>query len=217
MVAEDSYLVREGLRRLLDRDGDVEVVAECVDLPQLLTAVDEHRPDVVVTDIRMPPSSTDEGVRAAAALRESHPGVGVVVLSQYLEPDYAVALLEHGAGGRAYLLKERVSDRAQLLGAIREVQRGGSVIDPEVVDALVTARRRGEWSPLRSLTNREHDVLGAMASGMSNAGIAKAVHLSDRAVEKHINSVFTKLALAEERDVNRRVKAVLVFLAETGG
>jgi DNA-binding NarL/FixJ family response regulator len=214
-IADDTYLVREGLKRLLERGGDYQVVTESNDLPSLLEAIDRVPPDVVVTDIRMPPTSTDEGVRAAALLRESHPNLGVVVLSQYLEPEYAIALLEGGSGGRAYLLKERVSQQEHLLAAIREVQRGGSVIDPAVVDALVTGRSRAR-SAMTELTDREHAVLGAMAEGKSNAGISSDLALSARAVEKHINAVFTKLGLTEERDVNRRVKAVLVFLAQTG-
>jgi DNA-binding NarL/FixJ family response regulator len=181
----------------------------------LLAAIDRVAPDVVVTDIRMPPTSTDEGVRAAALLRESHPDLGVVVLSQYLEPEYAIALLEGGSGGRAYLLKERVSQQEHLLAAMREVQRGGAMIDPSVVDALVNSRA-GARSPLTELTEREHAVLSAMAEGKSNAGISGELSLSARAVEKHINAVFTKLGLTEERDVNRRVKAVLVYLSQNG-
>jgi DNA-binding NarL/FixJ family response regulator len=214
-IADDTYIVREGLKRLLERSGEYQVVSESEDLPTLLDAIERHSPDVVVTDIRMPPTSTDEGVRAAALLRESHPTLGVVVLSQYLEPEYAIALLEGGAGGRAYLLKERVSQKEHLIAALREVQRGGAMIDPAVVDALVTGRAIAR-SPMTELTEREHAVLGAMAEGKSNAGICDELALSARAVEKHINAVFTKLGLTEERDVNRRVKAVLVFLSQTG-
>jgi DNA-binding NarL/FixJ family response regulator len=214
VLAEDDLLVREGVRGLISSEPDVEVVATCGDLDALLAAVDADPPDVVVTDIRMPPSKTDEGIRAAARLRSTHPGVGVVVLSQYDEPDYALALLEAGSSGRAYLLKQRVSDVAHLLGAIREVARGGSMIDPQVVDGLVAARSGSKESRLTSLTPREREVLGQMAQGKNNAAIAAALTLTERAIERHINSIFSKLGIAEERDSNRRVKAVLMFLAE---
>jgi DNA-binding NarL/FixJ family response regulator len=175
--------------------------------------VDKEVPDVVVTDIRMPPTGTDEGIRAANELRGRYPDMGVVVLSQYSEPAYALQFLESGSKGRAYLLKERISDIGQLASAIREVARGGSVIDPEVVDKLVTARAKGSHSPLRALTPREVEVLGEMAQGKNNAAVAASLVLSERAVEKHINSIFFKLGLTEEPDVHRRVKAVLLFLA----
>ena len=217
VIAEDNYLVREGVVRLLETCDDIAVVGVAEDHDGLLAAVDEHTPDVVVTDIRMPPTGTDEGVRAAAELRVRHPGVGVVVLSQYVEPGYALALLEDGSSGRAYLLKERVSDVDQLLGAIREVAAGGSVIDPRVVETLVDARARHRDSPVDRLTNREREVLGEMAQGRNNAGVASALGLSERAVEKHINAVFSKLGLSEETDVHRRVKAVLVYLSDSGG
>jgi DNA-binding NarL/FixJ family response regulator len=209
--------VREGITRLLGTQDDVEVVGACADFDGLLDAVAADPPDVVLTDIRMPPTGTDEGVRAANQLRASHPEVGVVVLSQYVEPGYALALLEEGSERRAYLLKERVSDVDQLLHAIREVARGGSVIDPKVVEALVTARSRRRDSPLEHLTPREREVLGEMAQGKNNAAVANALGLSERAVEKHINSLFGKLALSEEPDAHRRVKAVLVYLAGQGG
>jgi DNA-binding NarL/FixJ family response regulator len=220
VIAEDNYLVREGVIRLLESEADIEVVAACGDLDELLAAVDEQVPDVVLTDIRMPPTGTDEGVRAANELRERHPEVGVVVLSQYVEPAYALALLEHGSDRRAYLLKERVSDIDQLSRAIREVAEGGSVIDPRVVETLVAARSRRRDSPIDRLTPREREVLGEMAQGANNAGVAAALGLSERAVEKHINSVFSKLDLSTgqdpgEPDVHRRVKAVLVFLADS--
>jgi DNA-binding NarL/FixJ family response regulator len=214
VIAEDSYLVREGVVRLLETSDDVEVVATAEDYDTLLSATDEHAPDVVLTDIRMPPTGTDEGVRAAAELRDRHPEIGVVVLSQFVEPGYALALLEHGSSGRAYLLKERVSDIDQLLRAVREVAGGGSVIDPRVVEALVEARARRPDSPIDRLTPREREVLAEMAQGRNNAGVASALGLSERAVEKHINSVFSKLGLSEEPDVHRRVKAVLLYLAE---
>ena len=217
LVAEDNYLVREGITRLLGTQDDVEIVGACADFDGLLDAVAADPPDVVLTDIRMPPTGTDEGVRAANQLRASNPEVGVVVLSQYVEPGYALALLEEGSERRAYLLKERVSDVDQLLHAIREVARGGSVIDPKVVEALVAARSRRRDSPLEHLTPREREVLGEMAQGKNNAAVANALGLSERAVEKHINSLFGKLALSEEPDAHRRVKAVLVYLAGQGG
>ncbi len=217
VVADDSYLVREGLVRLLEIEDGIEVIAACEDYDTLLAAVDADPPDVVLTDIRMPPTGTDEGVRAANVLRDRLPDVGVVVLSQYLEPGYALALLEHGSHGRAYLLKERVSDVDQLRRAIDEVRTGGSVIDPKVVEALVAARSRLQDSPLDRLTPREREVLAEMAQGRNNAGVAAALGLTERAVEKHINSVFSKLDLsADDRDVHRRVKAVLLYLSATG-
>jgi DNA-binding NarL/FixJ family response regulator len=217
VLAEDNYLVREGVRRLVEAQAELELIAVCEDLDSLLAAVDEHAPDVVLTDIRMPPTGTDEGVRAAEHLRDSHPDVGVVVLSQYDEPRYAVALLERGSSGRAYLLKERVSDIDQLLAAIREVKRGGSVIDPKVVEGLVSARSKARSSPLARLTPREHEIMAEMAQGKNNAAVAAALGLSERAVEKHINSIFSKLGLSQEVDAHRRVKAVLLFLADQGG
>lgn len=213
VLAEDNYLVREGVGKLIDLEDDLEVVAVCADYPSLVKSVDQEVPDVVVTDIRMPPTGTDEGIRAANELRGRYPDMGVVVLSQYSEPAYALQFLESGSKGRAYLLKERISDIGQLASAIREVARGGSVIDPEVVDKLVTARSRGARSPLRALTPREVEVLGEMAQGKNNAAVAASLVLSERAVEKHINSIFFKLGLTEEPDVHRRVKAVLLFLA----
>jgi DNA-binding NarL/FixJ family response regulator len=217
VVAEDSLLVREGVTAVLRQPGDIEVVAGCGDLPELLAAVAEHGPDVVVTDVRMPPTSTDEGIRAATQLRASHPRLGVVVLSQYAETGYATALLSAGSASRAYLLKERVSDPGQLVAAVREVARGGSVIDPAVVEVLVSASGRTRSSPLAELTSRERDVLAQIAQGKSNAGVAATLYLSERAVEKHINALFAKLGLAAEPDTNRRVKAVLMHLADGAG
>jgi DNA-binding NarL/FixJ family response regulator len=213
-LADDSLLVREGLEQVLAAQPDLEVAASCADLPSLMEAIETAAPDVVLTDIRMPPTGTDEGVRAAAQLRHSHPGLGVVVLSQYVEPAYALELLDGGSERRAYLLKERVSDVDQLVRAIREVAGGGSVIDPKVVEALVDARSRRADSPLQYLTPRESEVLAEMAQGRNNASVAAALGLSERAVEKHINSVFSKLGLSEEPDVHRRVKAVLLYLAD---
>lgn len=217
VLAEDNYLVREGVTRLLESVPDLEVLAACDDLDSLLTAVDVYEPDVVVTDIRMPPSGTDEGIRAAEQIRKTHPDIGVVVLSQYAEPAYAVSFLEGGSERRAYLLKERVSDLDQLHRAIVAVHDGGSVIDPKVVDALVASRSQRSESPVARLTSREREVLAEMAQGKNNAGIAAALVLSERAIEKHINSMFSKLGLSEEPDVHRRVKAVLLYLAEHGG
>ncbi len=213
VLAEDNYLVREGVRTLVETEPDLEVVGVCEDYDTLIAAVEEQKPDVVVTDIRMPPTGTDEGIRAAEVLRETHPEMGVVVLSQYSEPAYALAFLDGGSKGRAYLLKERVSDIGQLAGAIREVAGGGSVIDPEVVDALVAARAKPADSPLHRLTAREGEILSEMAQGKNNAAVAASLVLSERAVEKHINSIFSKLALSQEPDVHRRVKAVLLFLS----
>lgn len=214
VLAEDSYLVREGLARLLEMRTDVEVVAACGDLDSLLLAVEEASPDAVVTDIRMPPTQTDEGVRASEQLRESHPRLGVVVLSQYADPQLAVALFERGSAGRGYLLKERVADIEQLLDAVRAVVAGGSAVDPKIVDSLVAARSRATESPLASLTPREREVLAEMAQGKSNSAIAETLVLTERAVEKHANSIFGKLGLTYEKDVNKRVKAVLLYLAE---
>jgi DNA-binding NarL/FixJ family response regulator len=216
VLAEDNVLLREGVSRLLEGEKDLDLVAACGDYDELIGAIEEHEPDVVLTDIRMPPTGTDEGIRAAAHLRKERPATGVVVLSQYAEPAYALALLEDGSEGRAYLLKERVSDVDQLLRAIHEVADGGSVIDPKVVEVLVAARAKASRSPLARLTPRETEILGEMAQGKNNAAIAGALVLSERAVEKHINSIFSKLNLSEDVDTNRRVKAVLLFLSERG-
>ena len=215
VLAEDDYLVREGVRRLLETRPELEVAAVCGDLPSLLAAVDAERPDVVVTDIRMPPNSIDEGIQAAERLRTTNPDVGVVVLSQYSNPSYVLALLEGGSAGRAYLLKERVRDLAQLVAAIRAVAEGGSVIDPKVVEALVAEDARGEESPLSTLTPRERDVLREMAEGKNNTAIAEALVLTERSIEKVIHSIFLKLGLTWETAVHKRVKAVILFLAES--
>ena len=215
VLAEDHYLLREGMRRLLETNPDLEVAAVCEDLASLLAAVEAERPDVVVTDIRMPPGNLDEGIRASDWLRHEHPDVGVVVLSQYLEPAYALALFEGGTERRAYLLKERVHDVGQLVAAIRAVAEGGSVVDPKVVEALVAEKARREHSPLNDLTHRERDVLREMAEGKSNAAIAEALRLSERTVEKVIHAIFLKLGLAWETAVHRRVKAVIYYLSGT--
>jgi DNA-binding NarL/FixJ family response regulator len=214
VIAEDHLLVREGVRTLLEAEPELEVVAVCGDLDSLFAAVEAERPDVVVTDIRMPPGDSDEGIQAADRLRTTHPDVGVVVLSQYATPSYALALLEGGSAGRSYLLKERVQEPDQLVSAIRTVADGGSVIDPKVVEALVAADARGERSPLKTLTPREIDVLREMAAGKSNAAIGESLYLAERSVEKVIHSIFSKLGLTWESSVNKRVKAVLLFLAE---
>jgi DNA-binding NarL/FixJ family response regulator len=214
VLAEDSLLVREGLQQLLDGASGVEVVAACADLVSLLETIERERPDVVLTDIRMPPTNTDEGVRVAARLRETHPEMGVVVLSQYDEPAYVLKLLETGSDRRAYLLKERIHDRGQLSTAIHTVAGGGSVIDPKIVEVLVAARARADDSPLLELTPREREVLAEIAEGKSNAAIAASLVLTKHAVEKHINAIFSKLGLADAGDVSKRVKAALLFLAD---
>ena len=215
-LADDDFLVREGVVQVLDRAPEVEVVAACEDLPALAHAVAEHEPEVVLTDIRMPPTRTDEGIRFAVEARASHPGLGVIVLSQYVEPSYALRLLEGGTERRGYLLKERVHDRAHLVSAIESVAGGGAVIDSAIVDELVHARREEERSPLALLTPREQEVLAEIAQGKSNAAIAESLVLTKRAVEKHINAIFLKLGLAGAGDVSKRVKATLLFLDETG-
>ena len=217
VVADDNYLVRQGVTGLIEAESELTVVGVAGTFDELIEVVDATTPDVVITDIRMPPTGTDEGVRAAALIRQLHPETGVVVLSQYASPSYALALLEHGSDGRAYLLKDRVADADDLADAVRTVARGGSVIDPKVVEELVNARARMAASPIERLTPRERQILSEMAQGKSNAAIASTLILSERAVEKHINSIFSKLHLTEEPDVNRRVKAVLVYLAAEGG
>ena len=215
VFAEDNYLVREGTAALLGTVDEVELVGTATDRDGLLTAVEEHLPDVVLTDIRMPPSGTNEGIEAAKLIRAAHPDIGVVVLSQFAEEDYAYDLLKDGAAGLGYLLKERVADVTELVRALTEVARGGSVLDPKVVETLVAAKERMAHSPLGQLTEREREVLAHMAQGQNNGAIAKALFLTERAVEKHINSLFHKLDLTEEPDVHRRVMAVLAFLRET--
>lgn len=214
VVAEDSLILREGVQQLLADSPSVEVVAAYGDLDALLAAVEEDRPDVVLTDIRMPPSNTDEGIRLAARLRQTFPSTGVVVLSQYAEPPYVLALLEHGSDRRGYLLKERIHERGQLVSAIDAVARGGSLIDPKIVELLVDSKARLEQSPLAELTPREREVLAEMAEGKSNAAIAESLVLTKRAVEKHVNAIFMKLGLAGSENVSKRVKATLMFLAD---
>lgn len=212
VIAEDVLLVREGIQRILGGFDDIEIVAAVGDLPSLMAAAAEHRPDVVLTDIRMPPDFSDEGIQAATRLRSEAPDTGVIVLSQYAQPEYALRLLEQGSRRRAYLLKERIADPDQLAGAIREVAAGGSVVDPRVVEQLVAGARQAA-DPMSTLTPRERDVLAQIAQGKSNAGVASALYLTERAVEKHINSLFAKLGLSAEPDVHRRVTAVLMYLS----
>jgi len=210
VFAEDDYLVREGTAALLEEVEEIDLVATAVDLDSLLAAVKEHRPDVVLTDIRMPPMFAREGIEAAVRIRASHPNTGVVVLSHHLGSRYAFELLKDGASGLGYLLKERVADVDDLVQALTQVSRGGTVLDPKVVERLMSQDAAG--SPVARLTDREREVLEHMAQGKSNAAIMNALHLSERTVEKHINSVFGKLGLSEEPDINRRVMAVLAFL-----
>lgn len=211
VLAEDNYLVREGTRRLLEDSGEVDVVAAVGNAEELRDTVRRLAPQAVLTDIRMPPGHHMEGIDAAHDIRRAHPGIGVAVLSQYTDEAYAFALLHDGTAGLAYLLKDRLSDVEDLVRALREVARGGSVIDPVVVDGLVARRTRTARSPLAALTPRELDVLREMAQGKTNAGIEQALHLSSSTVEKHVSSIFDKLGLAEE-PVHRRVAAVLAFL-----
>ena len=214
-VAEDNALLLDGLTRLITATGGFELVGAATSYDELLSIVEQTEPDIVVTDIRMPPTGTDEGIRAAVELCTSHPNIGVIVLSQYVSPNYALALLADGSDRRGYLLKDRVADVDDLVDAIRVVAEGGAVIDPKVVEQLVAATGKGAKAPLDFLTAREREVLGEIAQGKSNSAVAAALVLSERAVEKHINSIFSKLHLSEERDVNRRVTAVLMYL--TGG
>jgi DNA-binding NarL/FixJ family response regulator len=225
VIADDNYLVREGTRRLLEDSGHVSVQAAVGSAPELLDAVQRSRADAVLTDIRMPRAGAAEGrdgrpamegIDAAHSIKAADPAVGVVILSQYADESYAFELFRNGTAGLAYLLKDRVGDLQQLLFALREVVKGGSVIDPQVVDALVTRRARLRESPLARLTPRELDVLREMAQGRGNAGIAKNLSLSESSVEKHVNAIFTKLDLSGEQLVHRRVAAVLTFLRDAG-
>jgi DNA-binding NarL/FixJ family response regulator len=214
VVADDSLLIREGIRQVLEGAPGIELVAVCDDRDSLLTAIDASQPDVVLTDVRMPPSHHDEGIAIANRLRNTHPGIAVIVLSQYADPGYVVALLEGGSAGRGYLLKDRLSEREQLFDAIEEVAAGGSVIDAKVVEALVAAHGDKERSPLDALTPRETEILGEVAAGKSNTAISETLVITKRAVEHHISSIFAKLDLPDESEVSRRVTATLLFLAE---
>jgi DNA-binding NarL/FixJ family response regulator len=213
-LADDSLLVREALARILEREPGVELVASCADPQALLAAVERERPDVVLTDVRMPPRFETEGIELARSLRRTHPHVGVVVLSQYADPGFGLALLEDGSDGRAYLLKERVHDRRELTAAIETVAHGGSVMDASIVAAMIARRSHASDSPLAELSPRELEILAEIAQGKSNARIAQDLVLTKRAVEKHINAIFLKLGLSYAEDVSRRVKAALIYLAE---
>lgn len=215
VIAEDDLLVREGLVRLLSSAPDIEVAASCGDYDSVLAAVHAQHPDVLVTDIRMPPGLSDEGVRLALELRASHPETGVVVVSHYSDASHIVRLFENGSDRRAYLLKERLHDRAVLLSAVRSVAGGGSSVDPRVIDVLVQARSGTPGSRLSELTAREREVLACIAQGMSNSAIADSLYVERRSVEKLVNSIFRKLDLGESEDVSKRVKAALIFLAES--
>jgi DNA-binding NarL/FixJ family response regulator len=215
VFAEDNYLVREGTAALLSASEEVDLVSVASTHEELMSAVDRDLPEAVLTDIRMPPTSTTEGIDAARRIRADHPEIGVVVLSQYAEEEYAYELLKDGAAGLGYLLKERVADLDELVRALNEVARGGSVLDPKVVEALVARKDRVAHSPLAQLTEREREVLGEMAQGKNNAAIAKSLFLTERAIEKHINSLFHKLGLTQETEIHRRVMAVLAFLRDT--
>ena len=212
--ADDSFLMREAVHQVMEHHGGVELVATCEDGASLLAAVERERPDVVVTDVRMPPSGDDEGIRIAQRLRITHPEIGVVVLSQYAEPRYGAELLAGGGEGRAYLLKDRVYDGGELHIAIEIVARGGSMIDPAILRLLLESEERRHASPLADLTPREREVLAAMAAGKSNAAIAEELVLTKRAVEKHVGAIFLKLGLPDEEQVSRRVAAVLLYLAD---
>ena len=214
IAADDSYLIRESLTATLGSEPEIELVGMCSNGKELEACLAAEHPAVVILDIRMPPSGADEGVRLANRLRETDPEIGVLVLSQYAEAAYALALLEEGSARRAYLLKERIRDKAELIRAITTVARGGSVIDSQIVDVLIEARARVARSPLAELTPRERQLLGEIAEGKSNAAIAASLVLSKRAVEKHVNAIFAKLNLRDAQDVSRRVKAALVYLAE---
>lgn len=213
VLAEDNLLVREGLLSLLGTTAEIEVVAACASLPELLDAVGQHEPDLVLTDIRMPPTHNGEGVEAARRLRTSHPDLGVVVVSQYAEPEYVLAVLGESTRGRGYVLKDRIEDLDHLLEAINAVRGGGSFIDDQVIQVLIRARTRVSGSPVHDLTRREQEVLAEIATGRSNKAIAAQLEVSVPAIEKHTNAIFAKLGLEEGAEVNRRVKAVLLFLA----
>jgi DNA-binding NarL/FixJ family response regulator len=214
VVGEDHYLVREGLRQLIDAEPGFEAVTYCDGLEQLQRATDAEQPDVVVTDIRMPPLESDEGIRFASWARDAHPELGVVVLSQYADAEYALRLFQGGASRRAYLLKDRIADAGQLASAVREVAGGGTAVDPKIVESLVSARMRATRSPLADLTPRELEVVGLVAEGRSNASIADAMFLTKRAVEKHINAIFTKLNLPSDSVQSRRVAVTLLYLSD---
>ncbi|MBY5163574.1 response regulator transcription factor [Nitriliruptoria bacterium AS10] len=215
-IAEDHYLVREGVRRALTGTGELEVVAAVGTADELVEVVDRERPDVVVTDIRMPPGHRSEGIDAARRIRARHPDTGIVVLSQYADASYAVELLRDGNDGVAYLLKERVGDRVSLVQAVRSVADGGSIVDPTVVAALVARSSVQESSAIQRLTPREREVLEQMAQGRTNAGIAEQLSLSESSIEKYSTAIFATLGLRDEPMVHRRVAAVVAYLDEQG-
>jgi DNA-binding NarL/FixJ family response regulator len=214
VIAEDSLLVRDSVTRALSTDSDVTVVGVAEDYDSAVDLVEKHGPTVLLTDIRMPPTSTDEGIRLARWMRTAHPDTGVIVLSNYADPHYAAALLDGGTAGRGYLLKERVSHFDELGEAVRQVASGGTVLDPVVVEALLSKPRSA--AILSRLTPREREVLSELATGFSNRTVAQRLVLSQRAVEKHINSIFAKLELTGDDSADRRVKAVLMFLDDRG-
>jgi DNA-binding NarL/FixJ family response regulator len=215
VLADDNYLVREGVAALLAEVEAIELVDSVADPQSLLKSVRQHQPDAVLTDIRMPPTHTTEGIDAAKLIRVEHPSIGVVVLSQYVEEDYALALLSDGVAGLGYLLKERVSDIDELVRALTDVARGGSALDPKVVEGLMMRKSAEASSPLRGLTEKERTVLEQMATGRTNASIAQTLFMSERSVEKHISAVFLKLGLVDEGESNRRVMAVLTYVEAT--
>lgn len=217
VLGEDSYLAREGISRALEVTDGIELVASCAGFDELVQTIDQTLPDVVLTDVRMPPSHTDEGIRLANELRSSHPTIGVVVLSQHADPFYALALFEQGSGGRGYLLKDRVKDEGELSRALREVAGGGTVVDTEIVNELFAVRRLRENTGLETLTGREQEILALVAEGRSNRDIAEALVVTKRAVEGHINSIFSKLELGDPQKVDRRVKAALLYLSKQPG
>jgi DNA-binding NarL/FixJ family response regulator len=214
VLADDHYLVREGMRSLLEDTGRVDVLATARNAEELIAAVDRHRPDIVITDIRMPPTHSTEGIQAAHEIRRAFPDVGVIALSQYVDGGYALELFRDGTDRLGYLLKERIGDLDELLAALHTVASGGSTIDPRVVEALVESRADAAASPLRHLTPRELDVLREMAQGKNNPGVAAALHLSESAVEKHVSSIFLKLGVLEDPKISRRVAAVLTYLRD---
>jgi DNA-binding NarL/FixJ family response regulator len=217
VLGEDSYLASEGIARVIERAGDIELIAMCGDLDTLKQAVAELAPDVVLTDVRMPPTHSDEGIRLATELHASHPAIGVVLLTQHIEPLYARTLLQDGSAGRAYLLKERIKDGRTLAEVVRSVATGGSFVDPTVVEALLKSTQAREETQLGQLTPRELEILALIAEGRSNSAIAAELFLTKRAVERHINSIFMKLELGNTEDISRRVKATLIYrMGETG-
>jgi DNA-binding NarL/FixJ family response regulator len=217
VVGEDNYIAREGISRALEEETDIEVVATCADLPSLRAAVVQERPDVVLTDIRMPPTKTDEGVRLAAELRVTHPDIGVVILSQYAEPLYATEVFQGTSDRRAYVLKDRVQDHSELGRALREVAAGGSIIDPRIVELLLTAQRRRQDAHFDALTPREQEILALVAEGWSNPAISERLAITTRAAERHISSIFSKLGLGDTEQISRRVKAAVMYLADQVG